>query len=105
MNKKETISTIIGWVALIAGCYMLYHFGVLKIVAYIIGGMFYIGIGCLVSAFAGDEPKQWLEKHPIWMFTFHIAIVVLWLPILMIIVMWDIFVYSLKLVNINLKKI
>ena len=101
---KQILRTSAEWASLIAICYLLAELGVFKYFAYSIGVIAYLGIGCLISGFAGDQPKPWLESRPVLLTIVHVAIALLWLPLVVLLIIWMIILFILELFGIRLEK-
>lgn len=101
---KQFIKTIAEWAILVGICYVLHKLGIMDTVMTVMGIIAYLGIGCLISGFCGDEPKPWLESHPVLLYTFHISIVFLWLPFAGLLLVWMGILFVLELFGISLEK-
>ncbi len=101
---KSILSTIVEWVILAAVCYILVQLSIFEYIASAFSIIAYLGIGCLVSAFSGDEPKPWLEKHPVILTIVHIAIAVFWLPLFILLVVYSAIIFVLNLFGIKIEK-
>lgn len=104
MKQNNHIATIVTWVILIAVSYLSMELGIFKYVRYILGTIVYLFVGFILSMFAGDSPKPWLEKHPVLLYAFHISIIFLWLPIVGILIVWMIIQFVLEMFGIKLYK-
>ena len=101
---KDFIKTILEWTIMVAVCYVLVELGIFSCVAKIMGVIAYLGIGCLISLFAADQPNPWLEKRPVLLTIVHIAIAVFWLPIAILLMVWGVIIFVLELFGIRLEK-
>lgn len=101
---KSILSAIVEWVILAAVCYILVQLDIFKYIAFAFSIIAYLGIGCIISAFAGDEPKPWLEKHPVILTIVHIVIAVLWLPLAILLAVYSGIIFVLELFGIKIEK-
>lgn len=101
---KEVLKSIASWVVAIAVCYLLSELGILKYIGYGFAVLAYLAIGCLISGFAGDEPKPWLESHPVLLYAFHISIALFWIPLAVLLLVWVCILFVLESFGISLEK-
>lgn len=80
--------SIIKCAIIIAVVFLLIKLGILKYIGLMCGTLVYLFIGFLISMFADDSPNEWLAERPRLLTAVHIAIIFLWLPIAVVLVVW-----------------
>lgn len=104
MKQSNYITTVMKWTIIIAVCYLLFQFSIFKYIGCVFGAIVYLFIGFIISLFAGDSPRPWLERHPGLLNAFHISIIFLWLPMAGIMIVWLFIQFILEMLGIRLHK-